>query len=445
MKSRLVDWKAAALLTLVLLTGARADRVSTVTITAFPPETEIRAFLPGSPPQGDVVANGSPFEVHNAISFPIRMTAPGYSTKEVDAALLAKAATAPGQWSFQYELEPRGLASVLKNEFRKYPLRSYGALSLLLAGIFGAGFSLRKRATHDTVATKEALKAAEKEAAFARERLLEVDPELVGRTIDSYEVLGLVGEGAFAKVYKVRHTEYQDTFAMKVLRSELLDDSVGERVEREMSIGRDLIHPYLVRAFGFGSFRDAPYLVLEFVEGCPLDERLAEGPMGLRETLRVVKKVAEGVAFAHGKGVVHRDLKPANLFLTPGDGVKILDFGVAKILDSERRLTLTGQALGTPHYMSPEQARGMANVGSDIYALAAITFEMLTGSPPFDGETALEVLTAHTFSDVPSARQINPDIPETLDLLLTEMMAKSQDERPKTMAEVIARLSEVTA
>jgi tRNA A-37 threonylcarbamoyl transferase component Bud32 len=434
----------AGLLWLLLCPATLAERVSTVTIEAFPPETEIRTFLPSSPPQGDVVANGSPFQVDGAISFPLRMSAPGYSTREAQALLLKDTANAPDQWRFRYELEPKGLASVVRHEFRRYPARSYGALATILAlGALGA-LILRRRLTADTAATKEALRASELEASAARERLLEMDPELVGRIIDDYEVLALLGEGAFAKVYKVRHVTYKDVFAMKVLRAELLDRRVGERVEREMAIGRDLIHPYLVRAFGFGSFRDSPYLVLEFVEGTPLDERLAEGPMGLRETLRAVKKIAQGLEYAHGKGVVHRDLKPANLFLTPGGDVKILDFGVAKIVDSEQRLTLTGQALGTPHYMSPEQARGKAGVESDIYALAAIAFEMLTGSPPFDADTAIEVLTAHAFSDIPSARHINTAVPECLDALLLAMMAKQPEDRPATMTEVLGRLEEVS-
>jgi tRNA A-37 threonylcarbamoyl transferase component Bud32 len=434
---------AAVLGVLLSVPSARADQVSTVTVEAFPPETEIRAFLPGSPPRGDAVANGSPFQVRNALSFPLRMSAPGYKFKEAEPALLRKNASAPGEWSFHYELEPYGLLAQIKHPFRRYPARSFSLLTvaLLLAGVVLRW--LRRRSTGQARAAREALRVAEREAALVRERLLEVDPEIVGRVIDDYEVLSLVGEGAFARVYKVRHTRYGDLFAMKILRAELLDQRVGERVEREMSIGRDLIHPCLVRAFGFGTFREAPYLILEFVEGTPLDERLAERPMGLRETLRVVKKVAQGLMFAHGKGVVHRDLKPANLFLTPGEGVKILDFGVAKILDSQQRLTLTGQALGTPHYMSPEQARGMANVGSDIYALAAITFEMLTGSPPYDGDTAMEVLTAHTFGDIPSARALNPEIPVALDALLSRMLAKSESDRPGSMAEVLRHLEEV--
>ncbi len=445
MKGRSVTVRVLQALLLLALSGsAVAAETATVTISAFPPEAKIQAFLPGSPPQeGDTIANGGAFKVRGVIAFPVRISAPGYASKEVEVALVKVKALTPGVWEFHYDLEPQGLASVVKHEFRRYPGRSYGGLAVVVGILGGLATVVRRRLTVDSTATLQALRVAEREAADARERLLEVDPELVGRTIDSYEVLSLVGEGAFAKVYKVRHTEYKDIFAMKVLRAELLDQRVGDRVEREMAIGRDLIHPYLVRAFGFGTFRDAPYLVLEFVEGAPLDERLAEGPMGVRETLRILKKMAEGLRFAHDKGVVHRDLKPANLFLTPAGDVKILDFGVAKILGSEQRLTLTGQALGTPHYMSPEQARGLAGVGSDVYALAAIAFEMLTGTPPYDGDTALEVLTAHTFSDIPSAREQNPEVPEALDELLCDMLCKAPAGRPQSMAEVLTRLDEV--
>jgi serine/threonine-protein kinase len=437
--------RAAALSLLFLCCSVRADRVSTVTVEAFPPETEIHAFVPGSPPQeGDIVGNGSPFQVRGTISFPLRLSAPGYNSKEVNVALIKDKAVAAGEWRFHYELEPDGVVSMVRHEFRRYPGRSYGALALLLAGASGAAWMLSRRVRAEALAAKRARQQAEQDAAATRQRLDEVDPELIGRTIDAYEVLAMVGEGAFAKVYKVRHTEYKDIFALKVLRPELLDQRVGERVEREMAIGRDLVHPYLVRAFGFGTFRDAPYLVLEFVEGQPLDEKLAEGSLSMKETLAIVQKVAEGVQYAHGRGVIHRDLKPANLFLTPGGGVKILDFGVAKILDSERRLTLTGQALGTPHYMAPEQARGHAGVGSDVYALGAILFEMLTGGPPFDGDTALEVMTSHTFSEIPSARALNPRVPESLDSLLAKMLAKSPQDRPQSMAEVIRALQGVS-
>lgn len=441
---RVIGRLFSATLWLLLCGSAPAAEVATVTISVFPPEARIQAFLPGSPPQeGDTIANGGPFKVRGVIAFPLRISAPGYASKEVEVALVRVKAVQPGVWEFHYELEPSGLPSLVKHEFRRNPARSYGAFVLTLGALGGLVIGLRRRLSVDSGATLEALRVVERDAAEARERLLEVDPELVGRVIDSYEVLSLIGEGAFAKVYRVRHTEYKDIFAMKVLRAELLDQRVGDRVEREMAIGRDLIHPYLVRAFGFGTFREAPYLILEYVEGVPLDERLAEGPLGLRETLKIVEKIAEGLRFAHGKGVVHRDLKPANLFLTPAGEVKILDFGVAKILGSEQRLTLTGQALGTPHYMSPEQARGLAGVGSDVYALAAIAFEMLTGAPPYDGDTALEVLTSHTFSEIPSARELNPEVPVALDALLVDMLSKTPADRPPSMDEVLARLEKV--
>lgn len=430
--------------TMLLLAPVLAQPSSDVTVTVFPPEAEVRAFLPSSPGAGDGVANGGTFQVQVA-EFTLRLSAPGYETRDVTVTLRKADETAPGHWKYDFELRPEGAASIVRHEYRRHPLRSYGLTGLLLGGVFGAGLWTRKKARVDTVVAQSALKEIERQAQETQEHLDRVDPNLIGKSIDEYQVLSLLGEGAFARVFKVEHQQYRDIFALKLLRPELLDKNVGERVEREMSIGRDLVHPYLVRTFGFGTFREAPYLVLEYVEGTSLDERLAEGPMGLAEALSVLKKLSQGLEYAHAKGVVHRDLKPANIFLTPQAGVKILDFGIAKILDTEQRLTLTGQALGTPHYMSPEQARGLAGVASDIYALGAITFEMLTGAPPYDGDTALEVLTSHTFADIPSAREVRGEIPETLDQLLTEMLAKSPQDRPESMQLVLQRLEQVGA
>ncbi len=433
-----------ALWLLFLVTPGWTQTSSDVTVNVFPPEAEIRAYFPNSPGVGDGVANGGTFQVQVA-EFHLRISAPGYETREVTVTLRKSDQVAPGKWSFEYELRPEGMPSAIRHEFRRHPVRSFGLSGVFLTGLAGAALWTRKKARVEAVEARAARDEAERQALATQEKLEQVDPNLIGKTIDDYRVLSLLGEGAFARVFKVEHLEYRDTFAMKLLRPELLDKSVGERVEREMTIGRTLVHPYLVRTFGFGTFRDAPYLVLEYVEGLTLDDRLAEGPLGVSGTLAIMKKLAEGLEYAHGKGVVHRDLKPANIFLTPKGGVKILDFGVAKILDTEQRLTLTGQALGTPHYMSPEQARGHAGVASDIYALGAIAFEMLTGSPPYDGDTALEVLTSHTFADIPSAREINSAIPESLDRLLETMLCKSPDERPANMGVVLERLRQVAA
>lgn len=443
-----VGWVAIAPLTSFLLGAsaqlALAQPTQDVTLNVFPPEAQLRAYFPKSPGEGEGLANGGTFQTEVA-EFPVRLSAPGYETKEVKVALRKRDEVAPGQWSFSYELRPEGAASSLRHQFRRHPARSWGLSLFLLSGV-GSGFWMfRKKASQDAQRARAAHKIAEQQTAEVRQKLDEVDPNLVGRTIDSYEVLSLLGEGAYAKVYRVRHLEYQDEFAMKLLRPELLDKSVGERVEREMTIGRDLIHPNLVRTFGFGSFRDAPYLILELISGQTLDDRLSEGPLSPAQASRILEKLAKGLEYAHGKGVVHRDLKPANIFLSGEYEVKILDFGVAKILDTHQRLTLTGQALGTPHYMSPEQARGQAGVASDIYALGAIGFEMMTGSPPYDGETALEVLTAHTFAETPSARESAPQVPEAFDELLMTMMAKLPQQRPESMSVVLRRLEQVRA
>lgn len=436
--------RSAFLLLLFFVTPGWTQASSDVTINVFPPEAEIRAYFPNSPGAGDGIANGGTFQTQVA-EFHLRISAPGYETREVTVTLRKSEQLAPGKWNFDYELRPEGMPSALRHEFRRHPVRSFGLSGMLLAGVVGATLWTRKKARVEAVEARAARDEAQRQILVTQEKLEQVDPNLIGKNIDDYRVLSLLGEGAFARVFKVEHLRYRDTFALKLLRPELLDKSVGERVEREMTIGRSLVHPYLVRTFGFGTFREAPYLVLEYVEGQTLDDRLAEGPLGVPATLTIMRKLAEGLEYAHDKGVVHRDLKPANIFLTPEGGVKILDFGVAKILDTEQRLTLTGQALGTPHYMSPEQARGFAGVASDVYALAAISFEMLTGSPPYDGETALEVLTAHTFAEIPSARELNRAIPVALDRLLADMLLKSPDERPPTMGVVLQRLQQVVA
>lgn len=431
-------------LLLLISTTLHGQENRSVVIEAFPPETEIRVFMPGSPPKdGDLIPNNTAFDATGSYEIPVRLSAPGYISQELNLGLLKANETAPGRWEFHYELIPRGLFSMVRHEFRRYPARSYGGLALATAVLLGAGIGVRRKVFQGQYVEQAARKAVEAEAETQRKKLDELDPNIIGRVIDSYRVTKLLGEGAYAKVYKAVHVDYGDTFVLKMLRPELLDDRVQERIEREMSIGRDLVHPHLVRTFGYGTFRDAPYLVMEFIDGMTLDERYDEGPLTIAEAIDLTKQIAQGLEYAHSQGVVHRDLKPANLFINQDGLVKILDFGVAKILDDERRLTLTGQALGTPHYMSPEQARGRASTASDVYALGTILFEMLTEVPPFEGETALEVITAHTFGGIPSPRELVSTVPEQLDALVQHMMAKEPDDRPASMPEILRRLEEV--
>ncbi len=433
------------LLTSAVAAKTSSEEVKKVSIHVFPPEAEIRIFPPGSPSgKGDPVRNGGTFQVRGVLTLPVRLSAAGYRSEEIQLKLLSASAERPGHWRFEYDLEPAGLLSLVKHEFRRHPRRSFGILTGLLAlcGLI-LGRLLRTNLAWKRQAELES-RIAKEEAQRAKDRLDEVDPNLEDRQIDGYRISHKLGEGATAVVYQATHCDFEDVVAIKFLRSEFKDAELMARLGQEIAIGKDLNHKNLVRLFGFGTFREAPYLVVEYVAGEPLEERVKRGPVDLLFAISVLAQACEGLEYAHARGIVHRDLKPANIFVTPDGTVKILDFGLAKLLDSEKRLTMTGQALGTPYYMSPEQSKGLATEASDIYSLGVIGFQMLTGQLPFDGDTVVAVVTAHFFSPVPSIRESNPSVPETLESLISSMLAKNPEERPASPLKILKELKEIS-
>ena len=218
--------------------------------------------------------------------------------------------------------------------------------------------------------------------------------------------------------------------ALKLLKQESKDPEMLARTKREIEIGLELKHPNIVKMFAFGTYHGSPYLVTEFVPGRPLDKVLEEeGPFTLARACHIIEQLALGLEHAHSKGVVHRDLKPGNLFLTADDKLKILDFGLARILDSDQKLTKTGQALGTPIYMSPEQVRGRVSPASDFYALGIIFYELLIGEPPFGGESAMQILSAHAFQKPPKLSEKHPRIPEEISKLVDGLLIKRPEKR----------------
>ena len=162
-----------------------------------------------------------------------------------------------------------------------------------------------------------------------------------------------------------------------------------------MAVGRDVQHPNLVRVYGYGQRHQVPYIVMELLNGQTLEERLKQGPLSLGEALRIFIQVGEGVGFAHQHGIIHRDLKPENIMIEPDGLVRIMDFGIARHLN-QKKLTMSGAALGTPLYMSPEHVESSkVDARSDIYSLGVILFEMLAGHPPFTGESTIAMISAH--------------------------------------------------
>src|SRR3984957_1152734 len=230
-----------------------------------------------------------------------------------------------------------------------------------------------------------------------------------GSKLGQYEIRGDLGAGGMGEVYRARDPRLGREVALKVLPEAFAADAqrLG-RFEREAKVLASLNHPNIGSIYGFEDSSGVHALVMELVEGSTLAERIAQGKIPVDEALPFAKQIAEGLEYAHERGVVHRDLKPANVKITPDGAVKILDFGLARAIEGDpaavdistsptlsRMATQAGMILGTAAYMSPEQAKGKTvDRRTDIWAFGCLLFEMLTGRRPFDGETVTDVLAA---------------------------------------------------
>jgi serine/threonine-protein kinase len=243
-----------------------------------------------------------------------------------------------------------------------------------------------------------------------------------------YEFQERLGEGAVAVVYRARDRELNRTVAVKVLKETLaLSEITRQRFHREAQVAGGLSHPNLVSVHDAGTDHGRMYLVMEFVKGRPLSQVLAERKTEVRALLVLLEKVAEGMAVAHEKGVVHRDLKPANIMVTPGGEPKVGDFGLAYLVGSETGLTRTGSALGTPMYMAPEQlAAGEVPITprTDVYALGAILYEILTGRPPHLGDSLMELYGKIAHEEPVPPRRLNARTPRDVETIVLKALDK---------------------
>jgi serine/threonine protein kinase len=274
----------------------------------------------------------------------------------------------------------------------------------------------------------------------------DAEPDLIGTVINGrYRVMELIGEGGMGKVYLAEHVEIGKRVALKVLHPSYsrMPDLV-ERFRREARAASKIGHPNIVDVTDSGSTADGSvYFVMEYLEGIELGSVIErEGALDVARSLRITGQICRALAAAHREGIIHRDLKPENIFLITRDGaadvVKVLDFGIAKTTEAEaareRRLTSPGMAMGTPEYMSPEQAAGRpADARCDVYAVGAIMYEMVTGIPPYTGDNFMEILTKKATIDPPPPILVRGELPAQVSDLVMSAMARSPSDRPQTM------------
>jgi serine/threonine protein kinase/tetratricopeptide (TPR) repeat protein len=266
------------------------------------------------------------------------------------------------------------------------------------------------------------------------------DPGLpLTRFNERFQVRAQSGTGGMATVYRATDALTGDDVALKILHDTITTSA--DRFNQEAALLADLAHPAIVRYVDHGVTPTGDrYLAMEWLAGETLEERLARGPLGVLSGLRLGRRVLEGLAVAHRKGIVHRDIKPANLFLPERDlaQAKVLDFGIARRTADTRRITMTGSSLGTPAYMSPEQVRGVKTLDgrSDIFSLGSVLYECIIGEVAFPGETPLAVLAKICLEDSVSVETRHPDLPASVAALLSRMLAKNPDARPASAADL---------
>lgn len=266
---------------------------------------------------------------------------------------------------------------------------------------------------------------------------------MINRTLDNrYTILERIGGGGMADVYRAHDKLLDRSVAVKVLRAQFTDDEeFVTRFRREAQAAARLSHPNIVNIYDVGRDEDSYYIVMEYISGETLKDRIVrEGPLPVETAVRVALEIAEALEHAHQNNIVHCDIKPHNILMTRSGRVKVTDFGIARAVTSAT-MTQTGTIIGSVHYFSPEQARGGAvSAKSDIYSLGAVMYEMLTGVVPFTGETPISIAIKHIQDDPTPLREINPSVPPILEALVLKAMAKNPEQRFTDVGAMIADL-----
>ncbi len=266
-------------------------------------------------------------------------------------------------------------------------------------------------------------------------------PFIIGENVGPYRLIEKLGKGGMATVFKAYHPSLDRYVAIKALHPAFMEHpGFLERFEREAKVVAKLEHPNIVPIYDFSEHEDRPYLVLKYVKGETLKARLDKSKLTYKETRHIFRVISSALAYAHQEGVLHRDVKPSNVLLDKTGGVYLADFGLARIAETSQT-TLSGQMMmGTPHYISPEQAKGLGNLdsGTDIYSLGVMMYELLIGEVPFQADTPFSVIHDHIYSPLPLPRDMNPDLNEEMERAILKALAKKREDRYASVSEMMA-------
>ncbi len=268
-----------------------------------------------------------------------------------------------------------------------------------------------------------------------------------GTTLGDFQLLEKLGEGAMGAVYRARQISFERIVALKILFPHVANQPrLVERLYREARTLAQLDHDYIVQAYGVGEIAGCHYVAMEFIDGKNLQNWLRSlTKIPVPDALTITLAIAHGLEHAHVKGFIHRDIKPENILISSAGEIKVADLGMVKSDDEDMALTQTGHALGTPWYMPLEQARNAKDIDarSDLFALGCLLYCLLTGHPPFQGRTLVEVIQAKERGTFATARSQNPDVPERLDLIILKMTAKQPAQRYQSAREIINDLEKL--
>lgn len=257
-------------------------------------------------------------------------------------------------------------------------------------------------------------------------------PFAEGENIGPYRIMEQLGQGGMATVFKAYHAALDRYVALKVLHPAFHEDrNFTARFQREARVVAKLEHPNIVPVYDYAEQENRPFLVMKYIEGETLKARLSRGPLNAAEITQVVDSVGSALAYAHRQGILHRDIKPSNVLISQDGGMYLADFGLARIAQAGESTLSSDSIMGTPQYISPEQARGDKELdsGTDIYSFGVMMYEMVVGRVPFSSDTPFSIIHDHIYSPLPMPRAINPKVPESVERVLLKALAKDRADR----------------